>query len=301
MHLTIDHLLDLVALETSLPERAAEYAAARPFPHVVLDGLIRPEVMDQAYGELRAIPEPAWTNYLHLNERKFANTVPETWGPTLQSIAGAFASERFVSAMETLTGFEGLRSDAAFDGGGLHRSVAGGFLNVHADFTAHHERPTWQRRVNLLLYLNPQWRSEWGGDLELWGPDMARCEATVTPIGNRILIFTTARDSFHGHPEPLRTPPNVARQSLALYYFTEEADVAVRSTDYRPRPGDGRLESVGILLDKHALRAYDFAKRRLHLSDDAASRWLGVLNRKRRPGSGVAATEHPPVSDPYGP
>ena len=53
-------------------------------------------------------------------------------------------------------------ADDAMDGGGLHRSLAGGFLNVHADFTAHHSKPQWRRRVNLLLYLNPDLGPELG-------------------------------------------------------------------------------------------------------------------------------------------
>ena len=280
--MTTDQLLDIEALEESIPELATRYADAAPYPHVVLDGVVRPAVIEQAYAELAAIPDDAWTNYLHLNERKFANTKQDTWGPTLQALAEALTSERFVALLERLTEFDGLLADPALDGGGLHRSFAGGFLNVHADFTAHHVQRHWQRRVNLLLYLNPEWRPEWGGDLELWSTDMSRCETTVAPVGNRMLVFTTAEDSFHGHPEPLRTPPGTARQSLALYYFTEEARLQVRPTDYRARPGDGRLGAAGIYLDKQALRAYDIAKRRLHLSDGGASRWLGVLNRRRR-------------------
>jgi hypothetical protein len=153
---------------------------------------------------------------------------------------------------------------------------------VHADFTAHHTEETWQRRVNLLLYLNPRWDPEWGGELELWSTDMARCERTIAPVGNRVVLFSTGEDAYHGHPEPLRCPPGVARQSMALYYFTEERAPQVRSTTYRPRPADGLASSAAIYLDTQALRAYDAAKRRLRLSDNLISSWLGRLDRFRR-------------------
>ena len=58
------------------------------------------------------------------------------------------------------------------EGGGLHQSPAGGFLNIHADFTVHPHHRNWQRRANLLLYLNDDWKPEYGGDLELWTKDM---------------------------------------------------------------------------------------------------------------------------------
>jgi len=109
---------------------------------------------------------------------------------------------------------------------------------------------------------------------------MQRCVERVAPLGNRAVIFNTDADSFHGHPEPLRCPPGVARQSMALYYFTAEDDPRVRSTEYRARPGEGP-RSVLIYLDKQALRTYDRVKRRLGLSDDFASRALNRLRRLR--------------------
>jgi hypothetical protein len=273
-------LLHLDRLETEIAGLADAYAAAAPFPHVVLDDVVRPEVIERCYEEHRALDDGAWANYLHLNERKFANTEPATWGPTLRAVAEELNSARFVDLLVRLTGIEGLEADASMDGGGLHRSQEGGFLNVHADFTVHHEDPGLWRRVNLLLYLNPEWDPSWNGDLELWAPDMSGCVSSVAPLGNRVVVFTTTETSFHGHPDPLRCPPGVARRSLALYYFTRTDDVRVRSTEYRARPGDG-LKRVGIYLDKQALRTYDRLKRRFRLSDGGVSRALGAIGRRR--------------------
>jgi 2OG-Fe(II) oxygenase superfamily len=284
-------LLDIERLERSLPDLEASYQSGSPFPHIVLDDVLLPDALERAYDEFEAIDDETWRKYLHVNERKYANTDPTTWGPVIEQIAQAFASERFVAFLERLTGLDDLLPDLSLDGGGLHRCLPGGYLNVHADFTAHHVHQTWHRRVNLLLYLNREWNQEWGGSLELWATDMSHCAQRVAPIGNRLLVFTTAEDSYHGHPEPLMCPPGVARQSLALYYFTEEKDPPVRSTNYRPRPGDG-LKSAAIFLDKQVLHAYDVVKRRLRLSDESASRWLGALDRIR-PSRGRARSERP--------
>jgi hypothetical protein len=248
----------------------------------VLDDVLRPEVFERACAEFADIADDAWTNYLHLNERKYAAKDVSTWGPTQQAIASAFASDRFVAFLAQLTGFDGLMADSAMDGGGLHRSMRDGFLNVHADFTAHHSKPRWRRRVNLLLYLNPTWDPAWGGQLQLWSKDMQRAVTEIEPTGNRVLLFTTGEHSYHGHPEPLRVPPELARQSMALYYFTDEDHVLHKSTTYRARPGDG-LRGASIYLDTKALQAYDVFKRRLHLSDGAVSRTMGMLSRLVRP------------------
>ena len=71
--------------------------------------------------------------------------------------------------------------DWTMDGGGLHQTLRGGHLNIHADFSTHHTHENWARRVNILLYLNEEWRDEWGGKLELWDQDMTACQARVTP------------------------------------------------------------------------------------------------------------------------
>src|ERR1700687_3603046 len=215
-------ILDLTTLERALPDLRERYSSARPFPHVVLDNFLLPNVVRRAAEEFPPQDPKHWINYVHVNEKKFANPDLRSWGTTLQSVAEELNSPRFVRFLGELTGIDGLIVDEAMEGGGLHQSLAGGVLNVHADSPVHPLHPTWRRRVNLLLYLNEHWPAEYGGGLELWSTDMKRCEKTIEPIGNRVVIFNTDADSFHGHPEPLRCPPGIARRSMALYYFTVE-------------------------------------------------------------------------------
>lgn len=274
-------LIDLDDLEQRVDELRQRYQAAKPFPHIVLDDVCNADALPALYAELDEMSNERWNSYLHYNERKYSHTDPASWGPTVQAVAEVLQSERFAAWLSDLTGFADLRPDPSLDGGGLHRSYRNGFLNVHADFTAHHQVPNWRRRINLLLYLNPGWQPTWGGELELWSADMSRCEAKVSPIGNRMLLFTTDETSFHGHPEPLRFPDGIARQSLALYYFTEEDDPIAKSTDYRARPDDG-ARKYGIYLDKKALAVYDVVKRRFKLSDSAVNRVLRPFSRRDR-------------------
>jgi len=185
--------------------------------------------------------------------------------------------------LSELTGIEGLVSDDTLEGGGLHQSPRGGFLNVHADFTMHHHHKNWRRRINLILYLNEGWQEEWGGSIELWDREMKRCEARVAPLLNHALIFNTDQHSFHGFPDRLSCPEGVSRKSLALYYYTPEVNVktAGKSTNYRARPSDGRLEAALIWADKQAVNLYSRVKETFGLSDDLASRVLGLLSRKK--------------------
>ena len=272
--------LDLASLEATLPELHERYVSARPFPHIVIDGFLIPEIAQRATEEFPPVDPARWINWVHVNERKFGNRDVQTWGPALQVVTKELSSPRFVRFLRGLTGIGGLFVDESMEGGGLHQSLTGGFLNIHADFTVHPQNRHWRRRVNLLLYLNDEWPAEYGGALEFWSSDMKQRDQMIAPRGNRVVIFNTDADSFHGHPDPLRCPPGVSRRSLALYYFSIEDHPLVRSTEYRARPGDGP-RAVLIYLDKLVLRAYDGVKRRLGLSDQAASQLLRRVQRFR--------------------
>jgi hypothetical protein len=263
------------------PGMAAAYRSAQPFPHLVVDSVLPQEVFRRAVTEFPVIDDPIWNGYVHVNETKYANAAPERWGPTLQSIALALTSDKFVTVLSELTGFDGLVADWTMDGGGLHQTLRGGHLNIHSDFTTHHRDSRLCRRVNLLLYLNDVWRTEWGGALELWDAAIRRRIRSVEPIGNRILIFTTSGSAYHGHPDPLSAPISVARRSLALYYFTVEDQPVRKATAYRARPGDG-ARRMSIWADRQGLAAYDIAKRRFGLSDRAVHLAMNRFDRLRR-------------------
>jgi hypothetical protein len=247
----------------------------------VLDDFLDPAVARRLLDEFPPVDPSRWISWVHFNERKYGLNHRASLPPTIGRVVDEFNASPFVAWLERLTGITGLLPDPGLEGGGLHQSPRGGYLNIHADFTGHPHRSTWRRRVNLLLYLNEGWRDEYGGHLELWSPDMSRCVRRILPRFNRVVVFNTDPDSFHGHPEPMACPAHVTRKSLALYYFTAESrPFLVRSTEYRARPGD-RLRGVGIYLDKMALRGYDRAKRVLGLDDRLASRLLGFLARLR--------------------
>lgn len=278
----MSELIDLDRLTADLPRQAGAYRAATPFPHLVVDGVLRPEAFARAAAEFPGLRDEFWAGYLHVNETKYSNTQPDTWGPTLTAVAKEFCSPEFVAYLEELTGIEGLLPDWSMDGGGLHQTMTGGHLNIHADFSTHHVYENWARRVNILLYLNEEWREEWGGELELWDADMTAKQAGVKPAGNRMLVFTTSLDSFHGHPDPLTCPDDVARRSMALYYFTEESEVVRRSTNYRARPEESAARKAAIWADRRALDVYDRVKRRLGVSDETVQKLLARADRLRR-------------------
>ncbi|HTQ87170.1 MAG TPA: 2OG-Fe(II) oxygenase [Candidatus Solibacter sp.] len=276
-------LFDYQRWDPALPELGKKYRSSQPFPHLHLANLLDPGVARELMEEF---PEPdshAWIQYKHQNENKMGLPKREMFPPRIGQVVDELNSPEFLAWLSELTGIEGLVSDDTLEGGGLHQSSRGGFLNVHADFTMHHHHKNWRRRINLILYLNEGWQPEWGGAIELWDRKMSRCEARVLPLLNHALIFNTDEHSFHGFPDRLACPEGVSRKSLALYYYTPEVNVkaAGKSTNYRARPSDGPLQAALIWADKQAVNLYSRVKETFGLSDDFASRVLGFLSRKK--------------------
>ncbi|WP_164156862.1 2OG-Fe(II) oxygenase [Sandarakinorhabdus rubra] len=217
----------------------AQYQAAQPFPHIVLDDFIDADLLR---GLVAHWPEkPVKPGYNRDQERlKFEWQPVDLEAVQIRNFLAETISAPMVAFLEGLTGIEKLIVDPHFTGGGLHETRAGGHLGVHADFNIHSQMNV-LRRINLLIYLNDDWDEGWNGALELWERDMSRCAHKVLPKLGRAVVFNTDLDSFHGVPDPVSCPPDRARRSVALYYYTAATDgldaVPNRTTAFKPRPG----------------------------------------------------------------
>lgn len=240
---------------------AEEYRTAEPFPHIVLEGFLPPAVLQQALDSFPVQPLESDVvfdiDYAGHHKRQI---LPYDCDKPALDLFLFFNSSPVLRFLEGLTGIEGLIPDPYYSGGGFHEISRGGLLGVHADFRVNDKLHV-ERRLNLLVYLNPDWKEEWGGQLELWDKKMQTCQSAVFPILNRCVVFSTDADSFHGHPDPLNTPDGVKRRSMALYYYTSSRhihkEVPGHSTMYYARPNDsaevhalaGKLRTTEYVLD----------------------------------------------------
>jgi Rps23 Pro-64 3,4-dihydroxylase Tpa1-like proline 4-hydroxylase len=179
----------------------AKYIAAQPFPHIILDNLISPEALDTVLEEFPNPQSAVWKEYENYHEKKLETQGEEKIGAFTAHLLYQFNSAPFLRFLEVLTGIENLIPDPYFYGGGLHQIPKGGKLGVHADFSKHGKFPL-ERRINVLVYLNKDWKEEYGGKLELWNRDMSQCVHKILPLYNRMVIFNITDWGFHGHPDP---------------------------------------------------------------------------------------------------
>ncbi len=215
------YVFDLDTLARLAAARHAEFGVADPYPHIVIDGFLRP---DLALELARTFPQPddpvAWDRFgIQTVEVKLASAHEERFPAAHRQALHDLNSGPFVSFLERLSGIDHLLPDPHLAGGGLHLSRPGDHLGIHADFNWHPQMEA-HRRLNLLIYLTPRWEPGYGGELELWDTSGTRRVRVVEPLFNRAVLFATRSDTFHGHPQPWSAPAGIFRQSLALYYYT---------------------------------------------------------------------------------
>jgi Rps23 Pro-64 3,4-dihydroxylase Tpa1-like proline 4-hydroxylase len=222
--------------------KAQDYAAAQPFPHIVIDDFFDPAVLDRVLAEFPDKRDKNWGERDIPEEVKLFSKGELGIPYYTKQLLYAMNSSGFLQFLEKLTGIPKLIGDPQYEGGGLHQIVPGGKLAIHADFNQH-SYYNLDRRLNALVYLNKDWKDEYGGHLELWDKAMTRANRVVAPLFNRMVVFTTTSDSYHGHPNPLTCPPNLTRKSMALYYYTVPTSVVEAKDDrhttlFQARPGE---------------------------------------------------------------
>lgn len=199
-----------------------QYRNAQPFPSIWFDDFFNATALRQVLAEFPELGQNGKdeVHYTNPNEAKYASKGEYKFGPTGRQLMHFLNSQPFLEFLQNLTGIqETLIPDPYFEGGGYHQIKPGGFLKVHVDFHKH-KMMELDRRVNVLVYLNEDWKEEYGGHFELWEKDMSKCAVRIAPLFNRMAIFSTTDFSWHGHPDPLTCPPDRSRRSLALYYYT---------------------------------------------------------------------------------
>jgi Rps23 Pro-64 3,4-dihydroxylase Tpa1-like proline 4-hydroxylase len=218
----------LSALDTALRDPVADlqrqFAAAQPFGHLVIDRFLDPvfcqELMDSF---------PPFAEHAAYNERGEVGgkaSVPDITrlGPSYQRFDRLMKDPQFLDLTSRMTGIPDLLYDPEYVGGGTHDNQDGQELDVHVDFN-YHPTTGLHRRLNLILFLNPEWDESWGGNLELLKEPFSTGDEvkTVVPLANRAVIFETTEVSWHGFRRiVLPKGKRISRRSIAVYFYTKD-------------------------------------------------------------------------------
>jgi Rps23 Pro-64 3,4-dihydroxylase Tpa1-like proline 4-hydroxylase len=194
------------------------YCSADPWPHLVLDDLIDPAFV--AAAETQEL-DRAMGLAIHEDTTMIKAESPEVNGAAAKAIFDSLLSPEFTSFLERLTGIDDLMGDPDHLRAGLHVNPVGAFHALHRDFRRHPVNGLYNR-VNVIVFLNSDWKKEYRGELELWPSNRSACAQRISPDAGKVVIFETTATSYHAIPEPVACPPSRARLSLATRYYTEK-------------------------------------------------------------------------------
>ena len=228
------------------------YSKNKPFPNIVIDNFFNDDFLNKISEEFPDLSKTSISQkYKNKDEVKFANNDFKNFPENIKDLINFMNSDNFIEFLQNITSIkEKLISDPELNGGGLHEIKSGGYLKIHTDFNKH-PNLNLDRRINILIYLNKNWKDNNGGQLELWDNKMNNCVKNILPVFNRMVIFSTTDFSYHGNPKKVKISENLSRKSIALYYYSNgrpasERNLGLHSTIFRKRPGtndiDGNLE-----------------------------------------------------------
>jgi hypothetical protein len=220
------------------------FLAGRPFRHIAIENFFDVDFAERLLAEF-----PTFDTRLAMNESghaggKSVNPNIRSISPAYQELYELIASRPFLSAIERISGIDGLETDPEMYGGGTHENLHGQDLDPHVDFNFD-EADQLHRRLNLIVYLNKDWKPEWGGGLEVHSNPRRPHENQITsfdPLFNRCVMFETNEYSWHGFPK-IDLPEGErhrSRKSISIYLYTKdrpaEEIAPVHGTFYVQRP-----------------------------------------------------------------
>ena len=195
---------------------------AVPFQHLVIDGVFSDSLLSSCLENFPAITDPSWEFSQIPGIEIKART---NWQSEFDIPEGIIDAIRVLNsapvllAMSERFNIPKLMPDPYFTGGGLNCTPSGGLLDVHVDGN-YHDASGLHRRMNALVYLNPNYESAWGGEFGVYDNDGETLVKAIEPLHNRLVIFDSHDRSFHGLPNPINFPPDDPRRSIILYYYT---------------------------------------------------------------------------------
>lgn len=291
------------ALKPAAARLAAQFRKREPFRHVVIDDFFTPEYCAQLLAQFPPFERGNARNEAGELGNKSTIEKIRDLGLAYAALDDLVQSRDFLGLIGRITGIDDLLYDPYYFGGGTHENRHGQDLDAHVDFNRH-PLERWHRRLNLIVYLNHEWDSAWGGALELHSDPRSENDRiiSIAPLFNRAVIFETTELSWHAFPR-IALPADkqaLTRKSVALYFYTkarpadELADT--HSTIYVDLPlperfAPGRtldaadVQELRVLLarrDQHNQRLYrDVTSLTGQLEQAQAALYAGRLGRLR--------------------
>ncbi len=214
-----EYLGNGLQLPVSITSLKESYQGAHPYPHIVVEDLFPKDLLQGVYREIPPMESSNWVHHDDDHQNKFGLRSSLALSEKGTQLASILHSPAFLYFLSEVTGIWGLLPDPYLQGAGYSVMPIGAKFDVHIDRKTDYVTGL-RRRLALIVYLNEDWRPEYGGQLELWNKEGTKCEAVVQPTFNNMVLFEVADGNYHGNPNPIACPPGRTRNSFMVYYHT---------------------------------------------------------------------------------
>lgn len=233
-------MINFQYLKKNKEQLKRDYYSAKPFPFLAIKNICDEEKLVKLYDQIPVLDNKS-RDYMFAGN-KFEKSNYQILGPLFKELQEDLRSDEMNSFLSFLTN-KNTFVDRANHGGGLHQGRENSFLDMHLDYNYHPLNPNWWREMNLLLYLNKDWKPEYGGQLKL--RDLRTDERSEVEVGFNTLVIQQCGDyTLHGY-DYTNFPAGVFRTSIATYAFTEHSRQLYkpRTTDWIPeKENDGKIK-----------------------------------------------------------
>ena len=178
-----------------------------------IDSLFPKDVATRLF---EAFPDPTQMRLMDsFRERKYTSKSLDRFPDLLSDATFAFQDGRVIDAVSRITGHRDAVGDPFLYAGGISAMAKGHFLNPHIDNSHDYEQKNY-RVLNLLYYCTPDWKPEYGGNLELWDEGV-RTPFEIPSLFNRLVLMETNARSWHSVN---KVKVDGIRCCISNYYFS---------------------------------------------------------------------------------
>lgn len=251
-------MLDRISIADQIVQRlvteknhlATSYGSPGLIPACQIHDLVEPELAREIYSRFPTSDRMILKR--SLRENKHVAAQMDAYDPLLEEAIYAFQDPRVVALITEITGLRGLLPDEDLYAGGISSMANGAYLRPHLD-NSHDKKRERYRVINLLYYVTPDWKADFGGTLQLWDDGPRGVARSFHSIFNSLVIMSTNRRSWHSVNEVRH---DGRRCCISNYYFSRHSpDVEdyFHATSFRTEPGQQQMVDLMMRAD-NALR-----------------------------------------------
>ena len=174
-----------------------EYEQNLPFPHIIIDNFFKEEYLEHIVNSVNSVKLKNASHKFSKKNKYEYNKI--TWDLSkcdklTNSVFDELNSNEFLNILEKMSGVENIVNinhthgeSIGSKGSGIHKTYKDGYLGIHTDFNTFMDSKLGKldRRINILIYLNPDWNDMYLGHLKLFEYKNLSNQQKILPILNR--------------------------------------------------------------------------------------------------------------------